>query len=70
MTIAFEYFRSQFFSFPMESSSILQEKSFNISKTKLNIDFCQMILEFGSVCFIISQVNDRFLFYENLLLYF
>jgi hypothetical protein len=70
MTIAFEYFRSQFFSFSMESSLILQEKSVNINKTKLNIDFCQLILKFGSVCFIISQVNDWFLFYEIFLLYF
>ncbi len=62
MTIAFKYFRSQFFSFQMESFVILQEKSFNINKTKLTIDFCQKILKFGSVCFIISQVNYWFLF--------
>jgi len=41
----------------MESSLIPQEKSLDINKTKLNIDFCQIILKFESVCFIISQVN-------------
>lgn len=41
----------------MESSLIVQDKSLNINKTNLNIDFCQIILKYDSVCFIISQVN-------------
>jgi hypothetical protein len=53
----------------MESSLIVQEKSSDMNKSMLNIEFCQAILRFESVCFIISQVNYYFLFYEIFPLY-
>ena len=57
----FSTFQTFIFRVQMESSFILQEQSSHITTGQLNTSFCEEILKFESVCFIISQVISSFL---------